>query len=64
MWAARLASETIASAYIIWAITVPQQEAEPGNWEAEELALCIRHAAIEASVVVSAWQDCDLMSMF
>ena len=54
MWAVRLASEAIASASVIWAIAVPQQEAEPGNWEAEELALCTRHAEIEASVVIRA----------
>ena len=62
MWAARLASEAIASAYIVCALAVPQQETELRNSESEELAIFKEHAATEASVVTGCRKDGDLES--
>ncbi len=57
-----MASEAIASAYIICALAVPQQETELRNCESEELAIFKEHAVIEASVVTGCRKDGDLES--
>ncbi len=62
VWTVRLASEAIASAFIVCALTMPQQETELRNCESEELAIFKEHAAIEASVVAGCRKDGDLDS--
>jgi len=62
VWTVRLASEAIASAFIVCALAVPQQETELRNCESEELAIFKGHAAIKASVVAGCRKDGDLES--